>query len=52
MEFETYFCDSCKRSSRVLKDDPIPRCCGKLMTRVSGVKDGDNAKSGEAKTGE
>lgn len=32
--FYTYECISCRKTSRVNKDDPIPYCCGNLMQRV------------------
>ncbi|MBP9022040.1 MAG: hypothetical protein KBH06_02450 [Spirochaetes bacterium] len=35
MEFYTYVCDICKKTSRISKDDAIPQCCGKLMTRLN-----------------
>ncbi len=34
-EITTYICDICKKTSRIGKEDPIPFCCGKLMTRFS-----------------
>ncbi len=32
--FYTYECLSCKKTSRVEKDDPIPYCCGNIMQRI------------------
>ena len=42
MEFYTYVCDICQKTSRISKDDSIPQCCGKLMTRLTS----DENKSG------
>jgi len=32
--FYTYECISCKKTSRVEQDEPIPYCCGNIMQRI------------------
>lgn len=37
-EMYTYECMSCRKTSRVEKDGPIPCCCGNLMQRIDSAK--------------